>query len=209
MRARSRHESRIAISRFCRTFYSAHRRCGSPLEDSAPNQSAWHSTGHAQSTSRGPGAAGQTFWKRRCFSGSNAGRAGIVVWGAHRDTPELRQIRLPIFSYGVCPSGPQRLDARDPSALRSARFGNFLVEPGDLVFADDDGCLFVAAERADELVRVAHEIRQRERHQAEAIKSGRSLREQLEFARYLERRAADSSYTFREHLRRISGAIEE
>ena len=139
----------------------------------------------------------------------HCGLAGIVVWGAHRDTPELRQIRLPIFSYGVCPSGPQRLDARDPSALRSARFGNFLVEPGDLVFADDDGCLFVAAERADELVRVAHEIRQRERHQAEAIKSGRSLREQLEFARYLERRAADSSYTFREHLRRISGAIEE
>lgn len=135
--------------------------------------------------------------------------AGITVWGAHRDTPELRQIRLPIFSYGVCPSGPQRLDPRDSSASRSARFGNFLVESGDLVFADDDGCLFVGAERIDEVLRVAREIRQRERHQAEAIKSGHSLREQLEFARYLEKRAADSSYTFREHLRKISGAIEE
>jgi regulator of RNase E activity RraA len=93
--------------------------------------------------------------------------------------------------------------------LRSARFGNFLVEAGDLVFADDDGCLFTAAERAGELLGVAHEIRQRERHQAEAIKSGHSLREQLEFARYLEKQAADSSYTFREHLRKISGAIEE
>ena len=139
----------------------------------------------------------------------HCGLAGIIVWGAHRDTPELRQIRLPIFSYGVCPSGPQRLDPRDPSALRSARFGNFLVEPGDLVFADDDGCLFVVAERADELLRVAHEIWERERHQAEAIKNGRSLRAQLEFARYLEKRATDPSYTFREHLRKISGAIEE
>jgi 4-hydroxy-4-methyl-2-oxoglutarate aldolase len=139
----------------------------------------------------------------------HSGLAGIIVWGAHRDTTELRQIRLPIFSYGMCPSGPQRLDPRDSSALQSARFGNFLVEPDDVVFADDDGCLFVAATRIEELLRVAHEIWQRERYQAEAIKSGRSLREQLEFARYLEKRATDPNYTFREHLRKISGAIEE
>jgi regulator of RNase E activity RraA len=139
----------------------------------------------------------------------HCGLAGIIVWGTHRDTPELRQILLPIFSYGTCPSGPQRLDPRDAFALRSARFGDFLVEPGDVVFADDDGCLFVAADRVGDLLRVAHEIWQRERHQADAIKSGRSLREQLEFARYLEKRATDPSYTFREHLRKISGAIEE
>jgi 4-hydroxy-4-methyl-2-oxoglutarate aldolase len=139
----------------------------------------------------------------------HCGLAGIIVWGAHRDTPELRQIRLAIFSYGTWPAGPQRLDPRDPSALRSARFGNFLVEPCDVVFADDDGCLFVEAESIDELLRVAQEIWQRERRQGEAIKGGHSLREQLEFAQYLEKRAADSSYTFREHLRKISGAIEE
>ena len=79
----------------------------------------------------------------------------------------------------------------------------------DIVFADDDGCVFVGAEFADDLLRVAREIWQRERHQADAIKSGHSLREQLEFARYLEKRATDPGYTFREHLRKISGAIEE
>ena len=139
----------------------------------------------------------------------NCGLAGIIVWGAHRDTPELRQIRLPIFSYGTCPSGPQRPDASDSLALRSARFGDFQVESGDIAFADDDGCLFVAAQIIDDLLRVGREIWQRERHQAEAIRGGHSLREQLQFAQYLEKRAADPSYTFREHLRKISGAIEE
>jgi 4-hydroxy-4-methyl-2-oxoglutarate aldolase len=137
------------------------------------------------------------------------GLAGIVVWGAHRDTAELREIALPIFSYGTSPSGPQRLDSRDSLALHSARFGNFVVARADVVFADDDGCVFVLAQRADELLSTAHDIWQRERRQAETIKTGRSLCDQLEFAQYMEKRAADPSYTFREHLRKISGAIEE
>jgi len=139
----------------------------------------------------------------------HCGLAGIIIWGAHRDTPELRQIRLPIFSYGTSPCGPRRLDGRDSLALRSARFGNFVVEANDVVFADDDGCLFFLAEHTNDLLSVAHKIWQRERRQAEAINSGRSLREQLDFAQYLEKRAADPTYTFREHLRKISGAIEE
>ena len=139
----------------------------------------------------------------------NCQLAGIIVWGAHRDTPELRQIGLPIFSYGAWPSGPQRLDPPDSSALHSARFGDFVVERSDVAFADDDGCLFVLGQHANDLLSVAHEIWERERRQAEAIKSGRSLREQLDFARYLKKRAADPVYTFREHLRKISGAIEE
>jgi hypothetical protein len=68
--------------------------------------------------------------------------------------------------------------------------------------------LFVLAQHADNLLSVAHEIWERERRQAEAIKSGRSLREQLDFAR-IWRSAVDPGYTFREHLRKMSGAIEE
>ena len=49
----------------------------------------------------------------------------------------------------------------------------------------------------------------RERQQAKAIKAGRALRAQLDFARYLQKRTADPSHTFRDHLRNIDGVIEE
>ena len=138
-----------------------------------------------------------------------SGLAGMVVWGVHRDTSELRQIGFPIWSYGTCPSGPRRLDPRDGQALTSARFGEFSVGRDDIVFADDDGCLFLAGDRLEELFATADSIRQSERRQAEEIKSGNTLRQQLKFADYLAKRSNDSSYTFRQHLRKVGGEIEE
>jgi regulator of RNase E activity RraA len=137
------------------------------------------------------------------------GVAGLVVWGLHRDTPELAEIGLPVFSYGSCPAGPVRLDGREPEALTTARFGAHVVSAADVVFADDDGALFVAAEHAEQVLGTARRIWQTERDQARSIRDGRTLRQQTAFDDYLARRAADPSYTFRQHLRRVGGAIEE
>ncbi|MET2716056.1 RraA family protein [Streptomyces harbinensis] len=139
-----------------------------------------------------------------------AGLAGLVVWGLHRDTADIAAIGLPVFSYGALPAGPVRLDDQEPQALTSARFGPGLVVDGtDVVFGDDDGALFVPAARAAEVVRTAHAILRTERDQARRIRTGDTLRRQTGFAGYLTRRAADPAYTFRHHLRRIGGAIEE
>jgi regulator of RNase E activity RraA len=135
--------------------------------------------------------------------------SGIVVWGTHRDTPELCQIGLPIFSYGSWPSGPQRLDARTDDALRVARFGEFQVTKEHIVFGDDDGCVFVGADKIDNVIGTARTIWNTERKQADKIRTGTTLRQQLKFSEYLEKRSANPSYTFREHLRKIGGAIEE
>ncbi|MFQ5795755.1 MAG: RraA family protein [Candidatus Bipolaricaulia bacterium] len=137
------------------------------------------------------------------------GLAGIVIWGFNRDTAELIRIGFPIFSYGACPPGPQRLDPRDPEALNTAHFGDFKVDREDVVFADADGVLFAPSQQAEELVSIAHTIWQTERRQAEAMQAGKTLREQLRFDEYLDRRSTDPSYTFRNHLQQIGGAVEE
>ena len=138
-----------------------------------------------------------------------AGVAGVIVWGAHRDTRELEEIGLPVFSYGRSPAGPVRLDARTPDALVSARFGSEVVSREDVAFGDADGVLFVATANVGDVLRVAGEIWQKEREQAGAIRAGRTLREQLQFREYLAAREKNPSLTFRQHLRRLGGAIEE
>lgn len=137
------------------------------------------------------------------------GLAGLIVWGCHRDTAELRQIGFPVFSYGTCPAGPTRLDPRDPDGLISSRFGGFFVTREDIVFADVDGVAFVPAGRLQEIIESARSIWKKERQQAQEIQAGNKLRDQLQFDDYLARRLADGSYTFRQHLRTIGGAIEE
>jgi regulator of RNase E activity RraA len=139
----------------------------------------------------------------------SAGLAGIVIWGLHRDTADVRAIGLPVFSTGTIPAGPQRLDPRPPDALESATVGDWTVGRADLVLGDDDGVLFVPADRAGDILTLAETIRDTERRQADRIRAGASLRGQVQFAAYLAQRRQTPSLTFRDHLRAVGGAIEE
>lgn len=139
----------------------------------------------------------------------SCGLTALIIWGCHRDTSELKQIDFPIFSYGSFPAGPSRLDSRHPNALKSAHFGNFDVTREDIVFADSDGVLFIPSQSAQAALTTAERIWQTERRQADEIRAGRKLRDQLKFNEFLIKRNADSTYTFRKHLRALGGAIEE
>jgi regulator of RNase E activity RraA len=140
---------------------------------------------------------------------SHAGLAGIVIWGLHRDTQELRTIRLPVFSLGALPAGPQRLDPTDANVLSSANVGEHLVTSADFVLGDEDGVLFVPLDKAGAVAELATTIRDTERQQAARMQLGTSFRKQARFDEYLAARNADANLTFRQYLRSIGGAIEE
>ncbi|WP_433174981.1 RraA family protein [Actinoallomurus sp. CA-150999] len=138
-----------------------------------------------------------------------AGLTGIVIWGLHRDTADIRAIGLPVFSLGAISTGPLSLRDRPADVLESATVGDHVVSREDLVLGDDDGVLFVPAAEAENLFAIAERIRDTERAQAGRIRAGVSLREQVGFAAYLAARRENPSLTFREHLRSVGGAIEE
>ncbi len=137
-----------------------------------------------------------------------AGLAGILIWGLHRDTVDIRAIGLPVFSLGATPPGPTRADARPTDALLAAHVGDHVVTTADVVLADEDGAIFVPADRLDEVFATAEGIRDTERAQAVSIAAGVSLRTQVRFGDYLAAREVNPTLTFREHLRTVGGEIE-
>ena len=139
----------------------------------------------------------------------SAGLEGIVIWGLHRDTSDIRAIGMPVFSLGRIPTGPLRLDLRSEDALELASVGEWTVDRDDLAIGDDDGVLFMPIADSEEIFTIAETIRDSERHQADPIRGSTNLRSQVQFDVYLARRQKVPSLTFREHLRTVGGTIEE
>jgi regulator of RNase E activity RraA len=137
-----------------------------------------------------------------------AGLAGIVVWGLHRDTADLRRIGLPVFSLGAVPTGPLAVAARHPDGLERADVGSWSVTSADFAVADADGVIFLPGAELPAITAAAEGIRDVERTQADRMRAGTSLRDQTSFATYLTRRATDPQLTFRQHLQSTGGAIE-
>ena len=136
-----------------------------------------------------------------------AGITGVVIWGRHRDTAQLREIGLPVHSLGAHPFGPRRVPPAG-TAMRTAFLDGVAVGPEDVVVADDDGVLVLPADRRAELYAAARAIQATETAQAERMRAGESLRAQLDFSGYRSRQRADPSVTLRRHLAERGGAIE-
>jgi 4-hydroxy-4-methyl-2-oxoglutarate aldolase len=137
-----------------------------------------------------------------------SGIAGIICWGAHRDTAAIAAIGARVWSFGTCPNGPLQLRLRPQEALNSARLGSVLVGHDDYVFADEDGVVVVTTQDLERIVETAKDIASRESAQAARLLKGELLRAQFDLERYVATRNSNPSYTFREHLKGFGGAIE-
>lgn len=105
------------------------------------------------------------------------GCIGVITNGVIRDLPELRELGLHAFAAGVCPSHAfAHLEDFD----RPVEIGGLLIYPGDLIHADEHGCLVVPKEIVRELPRAAAEFEKRERTLIDLCKSDGFSVEQID-----------------------------
>lgn len=136
-----------------------------------------------------------------------AGLAGLIVWGRHRDTAQIIEMGIPLHSRGALPPGPRRVPPAGRS-MRTAWLDGVEVSTGDVIAADDDGVLVIAASEWDRVAEAARQIQAVETAQAERMRGGESLRAQLDFSAYRARQAADPDLSLRRYLAERGGAIE-
>jgi 4-hydroxy-4-methyl-2-oxoglutarate aldolase len=101
------------------------------------------------------------------------GVQGIVVDGAIRDVLDLESMRMPVWSRCICPR--QASKNQDASVGFPVSCAGRLVEPGDLVMADDDGIVFASHARLREVVTAIHRGMAMEKSLAEDVALDKAL----------------------------------
>ena len=125
------------------------------------------------------------------------GVAGIVIDGFCRDVHGLRRLGLPVFARGTIPMSGSTV-SRAPLS-QAVRCGGVDVQPGDVVFADDDGIVIAPAERLEAALEQGEAIARAEQAILEALGRGERLHDLTSYAEHVAAldRGEPSSLAFR------------
>ena len=110
---------------------------------------------------------------------------GIVIDGGIRDSAQIRQTALPVFSRYITPMAGTALSMLNTQADISC--GGVPVSPGEIVFGDDDGVVVMTKEEAPEIIRRAKDIQRTEERVFKKLKAGRKLIDMMNYQEHLEK----------------------
>jgi regulator of RNase E activity RraA len=107
------------------------------------------------------------------------GMAGMVLDGGVRDVGDLRAMGLTVYARSVIPSTAV---GRYATVARNipVECAGVTVRPGDIIVANEDGVVVVPQERAEEVLKRAQEIDEREIKMYPFIKRYKSLQKAIE-----------------------------
>jgi len=98
------------------------------------------------------------------------GVAGIVIWGAIRDSAEIGAGTYPVYASGVTHRGPYK---NGPGEINvPINMGGMSVNPGDIIIGDADGLVAVPQDQAERILASAKSILEKETAAMKQIVAG-------------------------------------
>ena len=98
------------------------------------------------------------------------GVAGIVIWGAIRDSAEIAAGSYPVYAAGVTHRGPYK---NGPGEINvPINMAGMPVNPGDIIIGDADGLVAVPQEQAERILKSAQGILAKETAAMKEIEAG-------------------------------------
>ncbi|MEA4816686.1 MAG: RraA family protein [Lachnospiraceae bacterium] len=114
--------------------------------------------------------AGGLFGGMMAASLKARGAAGLVIEGACRDTILIKQLGFPVFSRNICIKATTKVC---PGRINHPIvIGGVYVEPGDLVFGDNDSVVVVPRKNAKEVLEIAEKREASEENMLKRILKG-------------------------------------
>lgn len=129
------------------------------------------------------GGLGPAVWGELATHGAIQRKlAGVVVYGAVRDTNQIRKLKFPVFTKLVTPT------AGEPKGLGEigvcVNIGGVRVCTGDWIVADDDGLVCIPKEKIAEITNRAMGILEQENRLRQEIDEGSTLGKVIDLLRW-------------------------
>ncbi|KYH30685.1 4-carboxy-4-hydroxy-2-oxoadipate aldolase/oxaloacetate decarboxylase [Neomoorella mulderi] len=113
------------------------------------------------------------------------GVAGVITDGAVRDSRLVREMRFPIWAAGIYAAGTVKTQ---PGLINvPIQFGGVIINPGDIVVADDDGVVVVPANKASEVLALAEKRAKSEELVKERLQKGEFIYDIYNFGHILDK----------------------
>lgn len=101
------------------------------------------------------------------------GLAGVVIYGAARDTGDIRELGFPLFCTLITPTAAEAKGFGETGI--PIRIAGVNVAPGDWIIGDDDGVCVIPKEKAVEYTNRAMDVLEKENRLRAEIKAGSTL----------------------------------
>jgi 4-hydroxy-4-methyl-2-oxoglutarate aldolase len=129
--------------------------------------------------------AGGMWGEIMTLAAQKKGVQGLVIDGAVRDVRAIRKLRFPIFARAVSPGRTVKKTFGQING--SIVCGGVPVNPGDIIFGDDDGVVVVPRSRLEEVIEKGEQRQARENEIKRMLDQGKTTMEIFGFDKIPDR----------------------